>query len=83
MVLIFLVELVALYNLRKNCFRGKIVAVHNRVSGPDSGGMMCIARCGHGQVANLCILEGVTIVAAQRGRGIENFDGINRQGFQC
>src|SRR5437867_12245698 len=44
---------------------------------------MCIAGGGHGQTANLRILEGVAVVTAQRSRGIEDLYGINGQRFQC
>src|SRR6266480_5250815 len=45
---ILLVELVTLQYLGENSFHGKIVGVQNRVSSPDSRGMMCVARGGHG-----------------------------------
>ena len=44
--------------------------------------MMRVAGGSHGQTSNLRILEGITIVAAQRSRGVENLDRIHRQRFQ-
>src|SRR2546427_3883092 len=44
--------------------------------------MMRVAGGSHGQTSNLRILEGITIVAAQRSRCVENLDRIHRQRFQ-
>src|SRR5436190_19193433 len=43
---------------------------------------MRIARGDHRQSADLRVLEGVSVVAAQRRRGVENFDRIDGQRFQ-
>ena len=43
---------------------------------------MRVARCGHRQAAQLRVFEGVTIVAAQGGGGVEDFQGVDRQSFQ-
>ena len=45
-------------------------------------GVMRVARRGHGQPADLRIFKGVTVVAAQGGRGVEDFERVDRQSFQ-
>src|SRR6476619_5472379 len=44
--------------------------------------MVCVAGRGHGQAADLCVLEGVTVIAAKSCRGVEHFDRIDSQRFQ-
>ena len=80
--LVFLIQFVALYDLRENSFHRKIVRVDDRVSRANGGGMMRVAGRSHGQTADLRVFESVTIVAAQRGCGVENFDRIDRQRLQ-
>ena len=60
----------------------KILGVQNGVGGSDGGVMMGIARRRHGQAADLRIFEGIAIVAAQGGGGVENFERIDRQLFE-
>ena len=61
---------------------GKIVRVQDGVGGADRLGMMRVARRGHRQAAHLRVFESVTIVAAQGGGGVEDFERIDRQRFQ-
>jgi len=44
--------------------------------------MVCVACRGHRQTADLCISEGVAIVAAQCGRGIEDLERVDLQLFE-
>src|SRR4051812_24705568 len=44
--------------------------------------MMGVARGGHGQAADLGILESVAVVATQSGGGVKKFERIDGQGFQ-
>ena len=77
-----LVELIAFQDLRENSGDGQIIGVENCVSGADGGGVMRIARGGHGQAANLRVLERITIVATQGRRGIKHFDRVHRECFE-
>src|SRR5205823_11843548 len=79
---ISLVELVALEDLGEDSCHRKIVRVQNRVSGSDGCGMMRIASGDHGQISDLRVLERVTVIAAQCGCSIENFNRVNRKRFQ-
>src|SRR2546428_45923 len=63
--LIFLIQFVALYDLRENSSYGKIVGIDDRVGSANSSGMVRVAGCGHGQALNLRVLERVTIIAAK------------------
>ena len=44
--------------------------------------MMRIAGGSHRQTANLCVFKSVTVVTAERGCRIENFDRIDRERLQ-
>src|SRR5205085_3177738 len=73
-----LVELVAFENLGESRFHRQLFAVEDGIRGSDRGGMMCVARCCHGQAAQLCITKRERVVAAQSGSGIENLQCIDR-----
>ena len=75
--LIFLVQFVALYDLRENSFYGKIFGIHDRVSGANRGGMVRVARRSHGQAPNLRVLERVAVIAAKSCCGVEHLDRVN------
>src|SRR2546423_304695 len=79
---ISLIELIALDDLRQDAFDGKVSGIQDRVSGADSRGMMRVTGCGHRQTADLRVFESVAVVASEGGRGVENFDRIDRQFFE-
>ena len=75
---VLLIELVALEDLREHTFHREIIGVQNGVGGADRRSMMGIAGRNHWQTAKLRIFKGVSIVTAQRGGGVENFDRVDR-----
>ena len=77
-----LVQFVALDDLGDDALHGEIVGVQNRVGGADRLGVVRVARGGHRQAAQLRVFESVTIVAAQGRGGVEDFQRVDRQGFQ-
>src|ERR1051326_5847596 len=80
--LVFLGQFVAFQNLRENSFHRKIIRIDDRVGCPNSSRVMRIARGSHGQTTNLCILEGVAVVATERCCRVEHLDRVNGQRFQ-
>ena len=76
---ILLVEFVTLEDLREHTAHREVFGVQNGVSRADSGVMVRVARRGHGQTADLRIFEGIAIVAAQRGGGVEDLERVDRQ----
>src|SRR5215475_5440805 len=55
--LVLLIQFVAFEDLGENSSHRKIVRVDDRVSRPNSSGVMRIAGGGHGQTADLCVFE--------------------------
>src|SRR5204862_4310603 len=79
---IALVELIAFKNLCEGGFHGQLLTVEDCVCSPNCGGMMGVARCGHGQAAQLRILERERVVAAESRGGIEHFQCVDRERFE-
>src|SRR5947208_13577587 len=63
--------------LSENSFHRKIFRIQNGVRRADSGGVMRVAGSDHGQIPDLCVLERVTVISAQGGRSVKNFDRIH------
>src|SRR5205085_11329896 len=74
---VLLVEFVALEDLGENAFHRKIVGVQNGIRGPNRGSVMGVARGNHRQSAKLRVFESVSIVSAQSGGSVENFDRVD------
>ena len=74
-----MIQLVAFHELGEDTLHRESVRVQNGEGGPNRLRVVRVARSGHGKAARLRVFEGVTIVAPQGGRGVENFQGVNRQ----
>src|SRR5947207_15952904 len=78
-----LYEVVAFDYMRESVIQRQLLTVEDGIGGPDRGGVMRVACCGHGKAAQLGITKRERVVAAQSGRGVEDLQRIDRQSFEC
>src|SRR5437764_13287367 len=77
---IFLVEFVALDELREDASGREIGGIQNGVGSDDRLAKMRIARRGHRQSATLRVFECVTLVATQRDAVVETYERTDGRG---
>src|SRR5947207_15083779 len=75
------VELVAFDNLRESGIHRQLLPVVDGIGGPDRGGVMRVACCGHGKAGQSGRTTRKTGGAAQRGRRVEALQRTYRQPF--
>ena len=68
--------------MRQHCIQGQFLAINDGIGCADRGGVVSIACSGHGKSPHLRIFERVSVVTAQGGSGIEDFERIDRQSFE-